>query len=182
MFSGGGIFGVFGKQVNRFGRIPVIFLGLVANMLAFVLIFINIPFAAPVAETSDTSYISAKHVFSSKFIIYAIKYFISVSIWHCFAVFYLDLQMLVGIRKYAWFLFCYINPITLYVFHSDLFVVEHKLYERQCCCIWTLQIVPGLSADYNIFPFLYFLIYRLAQHVLVTFTVVMANFTCNGNY
>ncbi|NXG77374.1 MFS11 protein, partial [Baryphthengus martii] len=55
---GGGIFGLLSKN-NRFGRNPVVMLGIVVHFIAFYLIFFNMPNNAPVAPmegTNDVAY------------------------------------------------------------------------------------------------------------------------------
>lgn len=50
---GGGVFGMLNKS-NRFGRNPVVLLGLVSHYVAFFLIFLNIAPDAPVASEAGT--------------------------------------------------------------------------------------------------------------------------------
>ncbi|XP_010173190.1 UNC93-like protein MFSD11 isoform X2 [Antrostomus carolinensis] len=55
---GGGIFGLLSKS-NRFGRNPVVMLGIVVHFIAFYLIFFNMPNNAPIAPmegTDDVAY------------------------------------------------------------------------------------------------------------------------------
>ncbi|NWX11651.1 MFS11 protein, partial [Aegotheles bennettii] len=55
---GGGVFGLLSKN-NRFGRNPVVMLGIVVHFLAFYLIFFNMPNDAPIAPmegTDDVAY------------------------------------------------------------------------------------------------------------------------------
>lgn len=57
---GGGVFGLLNKN-NRFGRNPVVLLGLITHYVAFYLIFLNIASDAPIAPEAGTdlqSYIS----------------------------------------------------------------------------------------------------------------------------
>ncbi|XP_026214474.1 UNC93-like protein MFSD11 [Anabas testudineus] len=51
---GGGVFGMLNKN-NRFGRNPVVLLGLITHFLAFYLIFLNIASDAPVAPEEGTN-------------------------------------------------------------------------------------------------------------------------------
>ncbi|XP_034264443.1 UNC93-like protein MFSD11 isoform X2 [Pantherophis guttatus] len=53
---GGGIFGLLSK--NRFGRNPVVMLGIVVHFIAFYLIFCNIPNDAPIASMEGTDSIA----------------------------------------------------------------------------------------------------------------------------
>lgn len=50
---GGGLFGIMDK-CNRYGRNPVVFLGLITHFVAFYLIFLNIASDAPVAPEEGT--------------------------------------------------------------------------------------------------------------------------------
>ncbi|XP_065503608.1 UNC93-like protein MFSD11 isoform X4 [Caloenas nicobarica] len=55
---GGGIFGLLSKH-NRFGRNPVVMLGIIVHFIAFYLIFFNMPNDAPIAPmegTDDVAY------------------------------------------------------------------------------------------------------------------------------
>ncbi|KFV17499.1 UNC93-like MFSD11 [Tauraco erythrolophus] len=55
---GGGVFGLLSKN-NRFGRNPVVMLGIVVHFIAFYLIFFNMPNDAPIAPmkgTDDVAY------------------------------------------------------------------------------------------------------------------------------
>uniref|UniRef100_A0A8C9EX14 UNC93-like protein MFSD11 n=1 Tax=Pavo cristatus TaxID=9049 RepID=A0A8C9EX14_PAVCR len=50
---GGGIFGLLSKK-SRFGRNPIVMLGIVVHFIAFYLIFVNMPSNAPVAPMEGT--------------------------------------------------------------------------------------------------------------------------------
>ncbi|NXE48827.1 MFS11 protein, partial [Casuarius casuarius] len=57
---GGGIFGLVSKK-NRFGRTPVVMLGIIVHFVAFYLIFFNMPNNAPIAPmegTDDIAYMT----------------------------------------------------------------------------------------------------------------------------
>ncbi|XP_043946426.1 UNC93-like protein MFSD11 [Protopterus annectens] len=54
---GGGLFGLLDKW-NRYGRNPVVLLGLAVHFIAFYLIFFNIPGDAPIASADGTDRIS----------------------------------------------------------------------------------------------------------------------------
>lgn len=53
MWPGGGVFGLLNKS-NRFGRNPVVLLGLITHFVAFYLIFLNIASDAPIASEAGT--------------------------------------------------------------------------------------------------------------------------------
>ena len=56
---GGGIFGIFGKKTVRYGRDPIVLLGGICHLAAFMFIFLNIPDNAPISKngTHDVGYI-----------------------------------------------------------------------------------------------------------------------------
>ncbi|KGL91156.1 UNC93-like MFSD11 [Charadrius vociferus] len=54
---GGGIFGLLSKN-NRFGRNPVVMLGIVVHFIAFYLIFFNMPNDAPIAPMEGTDHVA----------------------------------------------------------------------------------------------------------------------------
>lgn len=53
VWPGGGVFGMLNK-CNRFGRNPVVLLGLITHFVAFYLIFLNIASDAPIATEAGT--------------------------------------------------------------------------------------------------------------------------------
>lgn len=55
---GGAVFGILGSKTNRWGRDPVVIMGFVMHVTAFFLIFLNLPNAAPFADTTDISYLN----------------------------------------------------------------------------------------------------------------------------
>ena len=57
---GGMLFGILGKKTNKFGRDPVVLLGYIVHMVAFYLIFINMPSDSPIRTTSQPTYIQSK--------------------------------------------------------------------------------------------------------------------------
>ncbi|NWH76347.1 MFS11 protein, partial [Piaya cayana] len=54
---GGGIFGLLSKN-NRFGRNPIVMLGIVVHFIAFYLIFFNMPNDAPIAPMEGTDHVA----------------------------------------------------------------------------------------------------------------------------
>ncbi|CAD6993703.1 unnamed protein product [Ceratitis capitata] len=54
---GGGLFGILAKKTTRFGRDPIVIAGYVIHMVAFFLIFLNLPDNAPFKDTEDISYL-----------------------------------------------------------------------------------------------------------------------------
>ena len=54
------LFGILGKKTNKFGRDPVVLLGYIVHMVAFYLIFINMPSDSPIRTTSQPTYIQSK--------------------------------------------------------------------------------------------------------------------------
>ncbi|NWR81085.1 MFS11 protein, partial [Centropus unirufus] len=54
---GGGIFGLLSKN-NRFGRNPVVMLGIIVHFIAFYLIFFNMPNDAPIAPMEGTDHVA----------------------------------------------------------------------------------------------------------------------------
>lgn len=56
---GGLLFGIFGHLMVNRGRDPIVILGFLVHVLAFFLVFINIPNDAPFGETSSHAYIKS---------------------------------------------------------------------------------------------------------------------------
>merc|ERR1711874_647119 len=58
---GGAVFGFFGHLTARRGRDPIVILGFILSMISYFLIFLNIPFEAPLGETkpTDVAYITS---------------------------------------------------------------------------------------------------------------------------
>lgn len=62
-FIGGSLFGLLSKN-NRFGRNPVVLLGILVHFIAFYLIFLNLPGDAPIAPvegTDSSAYIKPRY-------------------------------------------------------------------------------------------------------------------------
>ncbi|XP_071493100.1 UNC93-like protein MFSD11 [Diadema antillarum] len=55
---GGLLFGILGKKTIKYGRDPIILLGYMVHMVAFYLIFYNMPEVSPLQETNDNSYMN----------------------------------------------------------------------------------------------------------------------------
>ncbi|XP_037943508.1 UNC93-like protein MFSD11 [Teleopsis dalmanni] len=54
---GGGLFGILGPKTTRFGRDPIVIAGYIVHLIAFFLIFLNLPNSAPFTDTNDISYL-----------------------------------------------------------------------------------------------------------------------------
>lgn len=52
---GGVLFGLLGSKTTKFGRNPVVVMGLVIHLITFALIGLNLPNSAPFQDSSDTS-------------------------------------------------------------------------------------------------------------------------------
>ncbi|KAI8130345.1 hypothetical protein FF38_03408 [Lucilia cuprina] len=59
---GGSLFGILASKTTRFGRDPIVIVGYVIHMIAFLLIFLNLPDAAPFNDTDDMSYFDPPQV------------------------------------------------------------------------------------------------------------------------
>ena len=46
------MFGIFGKRTNKFGREPIVFLGMICHWICFLLIFLNLPDMSPLQAVS----------------------------------------------------------------------------------------------------------------------------------
>lgn len=55
---GGGIFGILGSKTNRWGRDPIVIMGFVFHIIAFFLIYLNLPNNAPFGDTTDISHLN----------------------------------------------------------------------------------------------------------------------------
>ena len=56
--SGGVIFGLLGSKTIKYGRDPIVIMGFVVHMIAFFLIFLNLPNLSPFGATSDIAYLN----------------------------------------------------------------------------------------------------------------------------
>lgn len=132
--SGGGIFAIFDKQINRFGYIPVTFMGFFSNMLACALIFINIPFEATIQATKSTSYITSKQL-----IILFFDFFLGLKMFSFQSMSGIVLQLFTricirmlansSIKSFECVTNKDIDTNILYIFATDHFCLKHKLYE-----------------------------------------------------
>lgn len=57
--TGGLAFGILGSKTNKFGRNPIVILGFVLHIVAFILVFLNFPKDSPVQATSEDAYIAS---------------------------------------------------------------------------------------------------------------------------
>lgn len=58
MFPGGAVFGILGAKTNRWGRDPIVVGGFIIHVVAFFLIFLNLPNNAPFGATNDDAFIT----------------------------------------------------------------------------------------------------------------------------
>ncbi|XP_071106126.1 UNC93-like protein MFSD11 [Haliotis cracherodii] len=56
---GGGIFGLFGKRTNTHGRDPIVLFGYVLHLVAFFLIFLNMPNNSSLTDSAEATYIES---------------------------------------------------------------------------------------------------------------------------
>lgn len=59
---GGSLFGILGSKTIRWGRSPIVVSGFVVHVVAFFLIFLNIPNEAPIKDTPDEAFITTNAV------------------------------------------------------------------------------------------------------------------------
>jgi hypothetical protein len=57
---GGALFGLLGKKTIRWGRDPIVIIGFLIHIIAFFLIFMNLPNAAPFGDTNDEAFMKSK--------------------------------------------------------------------------------------------------------------------------
>ena len=64
ILSGGLLFGIFGYKTNKHGKDIIILLGFVIHMIAFFLVFINLPDETPIVKqaTLQPAYIISRYV------------------------------------------------------------------------------------------------------------------------
>ena len=53
-YPGGGLFGILGKYTNKFGKDPVVLLGMLVHFTTYLLIYYNLP-ANSIADNSSDS-------------------------------------------------------------------------------------------------------------------------------
>ncbi|GLV35039.1 uncharacterized protein CBL_09520 [Carabus blaptoides fortunei] len=59
---GGSLFGILGSKTIRWGRSPIVVGGFVIHIVAFFLIFLNLPNESPIGETSQDAYITTNGI------------------------------------------------------------------------------------------------------------------------
>lgn len=57
---GGAAFGLMGKRTNKYGRDPIVLLGYLAHMVAFFLIFMNIPNGSPHDSNDSATFMTPR--------------------------------------------------------------------------------------------------------------------------
>lgn len=57
---GGAAFGLLGSRTSKRGRDPIVIIGFICHMISFVIIYLNLPLAASIGETSDSAYIQSR--------------------------------------------------------------------------------------------------------------------------
>ena len=61
MFTGGLLFGIFSKQTKRVGHDFVVLLGYCIHLVAFYLVFLNLPMSSPIMETEGPTYLMSRY-------------------------------------------------------------------------------------------------------------------------
>ncbi|XP_015765862.1 PREDICTED: UNC93-like protein MFSD11 [Acropora digitifera] len=59
--SGGLLFGIFGKRSTKFGREPIVLLGMISHWICFLLIFFNLPDKSPLNAVQDNVLVVFHH-------------------------------------------------------------------------------------------------------------------------
>uniref|UniRef100_A0A1B6FCW5 UNC93-like protein MFSD11 n=1 Tax=Cuerna arida TaxID=1464854 RepID=A0A1B6FCW5_9HEMI len=59
---GGVMFGLLGSRTMRWGRDPIVILGFIIHMVAFFIIYLNLPDSAPFGDTPEKAYIQSSAV------------------------------------------------------------------------------------------------------------------------
>lgn len=59
--QGGVLFGLLGKKTNVHGRDPIVIMGYVIHMVAFYIVFLNLPEHSPIQDTWENTYISTRY-------------------------------------------------------------------------------------------------------------------------
>lgn len=57
---GGGLFGLLGSVTTKRGRDPIVIAGFLVHILAFFLVFLNLPGDAPFGDTYQEAFITSK--------------------------------------------------------------------------------------------------------------------------
>uniref|UniRef100_A0A1A9Z715 UNC93-like protein MFSD11 n=1 Tax=Glossina pallidipes TaxID=7398 RepID=A0A1A9Z715_GLOPL len=60
--TAGTVFGILGSKTVRFGRDPIVIIAYVIHLVAYLLIYLNLPDNAPFKETEDVSYIDPPEI------------------------------------------------------------------------------------------------------------------------
>ena len=92
IISGGGLFGILGNYTNRWGRDPVVLLGMLTHFTSFLLIFYNLPDAA-IHGHVDYAY---GQLFKPS------RYILDVLLWFCFVRCVNIFYSIVSLRVSKW--------------------------------------------------------------------------------
>lgn len=60
---GGAAFGLLGSRTSRRGRDPIVIFGFISHMMSFLIIYLNLPSAASISETTDSAFIQSRYYF-----------------------------------------------------------------------------------------------------------------------
>lgn len=122
---GGAAFGLLGSRTSRRGRDPIVIFGFVSHMMSFIIIYLNLPSAASISETTDSAFIQSRYLIKTKKVFDLISNSFlrfQVSHWPSSQVSYWDLVIVVSILNYTPIYLPFTPTILLVHLHySNLF-------------------------------------------------------------